>query len=138
MSRAIEILQDAQKRALSLRPKVGGFPVLAAVLHHAGVRKNIWSLPSCQSIYITKEGLVVQQGAPLITGTHDVPIFNKAALTVAIRADQAGESSFPEFLLSTWKAGVVRYEVDFLSRKVSYFGCNNEEYVEDYPLAQID
>jgi len=37
MTTAIENLQSAQARAMSIRPKAGGFPVLAKVLHLAGV-----------------------------------------------------------------------------------------------------
>ncbi len=40
MTTAIESLQYAQARAMSLRPKAGGFPVLAKVLHQAGVHRN--------------------------------------------------------------------------------------------------
>ena len=66
-------LKEAQKYALSIRPKVGGFPVLAEVLRQAGVHVNRWSLPSCQSIYIMDGGAVVQQGTPLVSGTHEIP-----------------------------------------------------------------
>ncbi|HUA19744.1 MAG TPA: DUF4172 domain-containing protein [Bryobacteraceae bacterium] len=34
------------------------------------------------------------------------------------------------------RAGVVRYDVDFEKRSVSY-GCNDEEYVEAYPAVEI-
>lgn len=64
MSKAIENLVEAQKYAMSIRPQVGGFPVLAEALRLAGVTRNFWSLPSCQSIYLTKFGAVVQQGTP--------------------------------------------------------------------------
>ena len=64
----------------------------------------------------------------------DVPPFNREALVKALRTDQAGQSTFPAFLTATWRAGVVRYDVDFIARKVAYYGCNGEEYVEDYPV----
>jgi hypothetical protein len=51
------------------------------------------------------------QGAPLASGTVDVPTFNREALIAALRIDQAGESTFPEFLEA---------------------GCNGEEYIEAY------
>jgi uncharacterized protein YbcV (DUF1398 family) len=54
-----------------------------------------------------------------------------------LRIDQAGESSFLDFLSATWRAGVVRYDVDFEKRTVSYYGCNGEEYVEAYPTVDI-
>ena len=62
---------------------------------------------------------------------------DREALIKALRTDQAGESSFPEFLEATWRAGVVRYEVDFAARTVTYQGCNGEEYVEAYPAVEV-
>ena len=137
MSKAIENLQAAQKRAMAGRPKVGGFPYLAETLRCAGVIRNVWSLPSCQSLYLTSDGPVVTVGTPLVTGTSDVPVFNREALIVALRTDQAGQSTFPEFLAASWRAGVVRYDVDFPARTVTYFGSNGEEYIEDYPAVEI-
>jgi uncharacterized protein YbcV (DUF1398 family) len=138
MSKAIENLQAAQKRAMAGRPKVGGFPYLAETLRCAGVIRNVWSLPSCQSLYLTSDGPVVTVGTPLVTGTSDVPVFNREALIVALRTDQAGQGTFPEFLTASWRAGVVRYDVDFAARTVMYCGSNGEEYMEDYPAVNIE
>ena len=138
MSKAIENLAAAQRRAMEGRPKVGGFPFLAETLRLAGVSSNVWHLPSCQSTYITKQGIVVQQSEPLVTGLVDVPAFDEKALIAALRADQAGESSFQEFLESSWQAGVVRYEVDLVERCVRYFGSRGECYLERYPAHIID
>jgi uncharacterized protein YbcV (DUF1398 family) len=55
-----------------------------------------------------------------------------------LRTDQAGESTFPEFLAATWRAGVVRYDVDFGARSVAHYGCNGEQYVEAYPAVEIE
>jgi uncharacterized protein YbcV (DUF1398 family) len=137
MSKAIENLNSAMKRAAAIRPKVGGFPYLAEVLRQAGVTRNVWSLPGCQSLFLTSAGPVVIQGAPLVSGAVDVPAFDQAALIKALRVDQAGGSTFPEFLEASWRAGVVRYDVDFASRTVAYFGCNGEEYIEDYGAMEI-
>jgi uncharacterized protein YbcV (DUF1398 family) len=133
MSKAIENLQAAQRRAMTGRPKVGGFPYLAETLRRAGVTRNLWFLPACQSLYLTEDGPVVTLGAPLSSGTIDVPPFNREALIAALRTDQAGESTFLEFLAASWHAGVVRYDVDLIARKVTYYGCRGEEYIEDYP-----
>ncbi|SAK83491.1 hypothetical protein AWB76_05750 [Caballeronia temeraria] len=127
MSQAIEKLVAAQQRAMRDKPDVGGFPYLAEVLRKAGVSSNVWSLPSCQSLYLTVHGPVVQQGTPLAQGSLDVPPFDREALIKALRADQAGESSFPVFLHNAWNAGVVRYEVDLIRRCVTYAGCQGEE-----------
>jgi uncharacterized protein YbcV (DUF1398 family) len=138
MSKAVDNLQDAQQRAMAGRPKVGGFPYLAETLRRAGVTRNLWFLPACQSLYLTKDGPVAAQGTPLVSGTVDVPPFNRDALIAALRTDQAGNSSFQEFLAASWRAGVVRYDVDFAARKVTYYGCSGEEYIEDYPAVDVD
>ena len=98
MSKAIESLVAAQKRAMATRPKVGGFPYLAETLRRAGVIRNLWFLPACQSLYLTNDGPVVSAGTPLVTGMADVPAFDRDALISALRTDQAGQSTFPEFL----------------------------------------
>ena len=137
MSKAIKNLQEAQQRAIAVRPKVGGFPYLAETLRRAGVTRNLWFLPACQSLYLTQDGPVVIQGTPLVSGTVDVPPFNREALIAALRTDQAGNSTFPEFLAASWRAGVVRYDVDFAGRTVAYYGCMGEEYLEAYPEVDI-
>lgn len=137
MSEAIENLQAAQARAMEIRPKVGGFPYLAEALRWAGVTRNVWFLPACQSLYLSEHGPVVTVGAPLVTGTTDVPRFDREALIKALRTDQAGKSTFPEFLAASWRAGIVRYEVDFAARTAAYYGCNCEEYVENYPAVDL-
>jgi uncharacterized protein YbcV (DUF1398 family) len=133
----LEKLAEAQKYAMSIRPKVGGFPVLAEVLRQAGVQMNRWSLPSCQSVYLMTGGSVVQQGTPLVTGLHEIPKFDRGALVAAIRADQEGSSSFTEFLQAVWTAGVVGYDADFAGRKVTYYGPAGESYLEEYPAVEV-
>jgi uncharacterized protein YbcV (DUF1398 family) len=105
---------------MAIRPKVGGFPYLAETLRRAGVTRNTGSLPACQSIFLTNDGPVVMQGDPLVSGLSDIPAFDREGLIKALRTDQAGESTFPEFLAASWRAGVVRYDVDFAARTVAY------------------
>ncbi len=138
MSKATENITAAQQRAMAGRPKVGGFPYLAETLRRAGVTRNLWYLPACQSLYLTKEGPVATQGIPLISGTADVPQFDREALIAALRRDQAGKSTFPEFLLATWRAGIVRYDVDLIARTCTYYGCEGESYIEEYPAVSIE
>jgi uncharacterized protein YbcV (DUF1398 family) len=130
LSKPIENLEAAFRRAMEIRPKVGGFPYLAETLRLAGVTRNIWSLPACQSLYLTELGPVVTIGAPLVSGTVNIPPFDRDALIAALRTDQAGNSTFPEFLNASWRAGVVRYDVDFAARTVAYYGCDGEEYIQ--------
>lgn len=137
MSAAIEKLQEAQQRAMAGRPKVGGFPYLAETLRRAGVKRNLWYLPACQSLYLTEAGPVMVVGTPLAAGMVDVPRFDREALIAALRTDQAGRSTFPEFLMASWRAGVVRYDVDLDARTCLYCGANGEEYLESYPMVDV-
>lgn len=138
MSKAVENLLKAQQFAMSIRPKVNGFPYLAEALRRAGISQNIWNLPSCQSIYLTEYGSVVNQGTPLVKTTIDIPPFDREALIKALRIDQAGQSTFPEFLKASWEAGVVNYIVDFEKRVVTYYGVLGESYAENYPAVEIE
>jgi uncharacterized protein YbcV (DUF1398 family) len=101
------------------------------------LKRNFWFLPACQSLFLTNYGAVVTQGTPIATGTMDVPPFNREALISALLTDQAGESTFPEFLAASWRAGVVRYDVDFTARTVAYYRCNGEEYIEAYTIVEV-
>ena len=137
MSDAIENLKAAQQRGMAGRPKKGGFPYLAETLRRAGITRNLWCLPACQSVYLTEMGPVAVQGTPLIDGMADVPPFNREALIAALRADQAGRSTFAEFLMASWSAGVVKYDVDLIGRTCTYHGIGDEKYVETYPEVEI-
>jgi uncharacterized protein YbcV (DUF1398 family) len=138
MSKATESLLAALQRASAGRPRVGGFPYLAETLRRAGVRRNFWFLPACASLYLTEDGPVMTQDTPLFSGIADVPPFDQQALIAALRIDQAGRSTFPEFLAASWHAGTVRFEVDFAARTVTYYGCGAEQYVETYPAVAVE
>jgi uncharacterized protein YbcV (DUF1398 family) len=130
-------IQKAMEYAIEHRPSVGGFPFLAECLRQAGVQHNIWSLPSAQSVYIVEGGWVVQQMSPLVTGIVVTPTFNEDMLVSAIRDDQEGKTTFPEFLHATWNAGVVGYDVDFDKRTVTYMGAGGEVYTEEYENVEV-
>nr|WP_261567738.1 DUF1398 family protein [Frankia gtarii] len=60
------------------------------------------------------------------------------AVIAAIRADQAGHTSFPEFLNACWRAGVTDYEVDLRARTCTYHGvATGDQYVEAYPAITL-
>ena len=106
MSTITATVQNAQRRAAEIRPKVGGFPVLAEVLRQAGIHRNEWTLPAAQTLYLTDAGAVVEPATPLISAMSEVPAFDRDAVIDALRADQAGHTTFPQFLTALWTAGV--------------------------------
>lgn len=133
-----EKLQKAMEYGMANRPKVGGFPFFAECLRKAGVKHNIWSLPAVTSMYLMDDGeYIINQGTPLIMGMTEVPKFDEEAVIKAIRADQAGESTFPEFLQAVWNAGAWGYDVDFNKRAVAYMGAKGEMYIEEYPAVEV-
>lgn len=138
MSIAKDKIASAYKWAIANRPKVNGFPYLAEALRQAGVTRYVYNLPSCQCIFFTQEGNVVNQSEMLVNGMSDVPKFNKEAFIKILRKSQLGESTFPEFLQSSWETGVISYEADLSKRKVTYYGATEGEfYTEDYPAVEI-
>ena len=56
MSHATDHLLSALDHAMAIRPRVGGFPVIAEVLRNAGVSRNEWFLPAATSLYETTPG----------------------------------------------------------------------------------
>ncbi|MEU6312871.1 DUF1398 family protein [Streptomyces sp. NPDC047014] len=137
---AIDRLRAAMDRGAALRPQVGGFPYLAESLRQAGVTHCRMAVPSNAFLYLTEHGNVAVQGEPLISGFADAAPFDRTALVAALRADQAGLSTFPEFVRSCWAAGVVRYEVDTAARTCTYYGADGaagDSYREDYPAVVL-
>ena len=59
------------------------------------------------------------------------------ATPVQLKVSQRGESTFPEFIEASLRAGVIRYEVDSVVRTCTYFGARGERYVEDYPAVEL-
>lgn len=137
MSEAIENLQAAQKRAMAIRPKAGGFPLPGRDATARGSHKKCLVTPGVPEPVPDQRCAGRHTGAPLVSGTTDIPPFNCESLIKALRTDQAGESTFPEFLAASWRAGVIRYDVNFAARTVTYYGCNGEEYTEAYPAVDL-
>ncbi|MEU4171236.1 DUF1398 family protein [Streptomyces sp. NPDC026665] len=137
MTDAIDTLRAALERAGAVRPQVGGFPYLAESLRQAAVTRCRMTVPSNAMLYLTAAGPVTVQGEPLVTGMVDVPPFDREALIEALRADQAGLTTFPEFVQGCWKAGVVRYDVDLTARTCTYYGADDDAYVESYAAVEL-
>ncbi|OPF75402.1 DUF1398 domain-containing protein [Streptomyces antioxidans] len=130
---AIDHLRAALERGEAARPKAGGFPYLAESLRRAGVTHCRMAVPANAFLYLTEHGDVVVQGEPLATGFALAPRFDEAALIAALRSDQAGETTFPEFIRGCWDAGIVWYDVDTEARTCTYYGTGGDSYTEDYP-----
>ncbi|MFJ2847458.1 DUF1398 family protein [Streptomyces griseofuscus] len=47
-----------------------------------------------------------------------------------MRADQAGETTFPAFVRACWDAGIAWYDVDTAARTCTYYGSDGDSYTE--------
>ncbi|MFZ0958564.1 MAG: DUF1398 family protein [Candidatus Sulfotelmatobacter sp.] len=59
--------------------------------------------------------------------------FSQSGIVAAIRAAQADEIRYPEFLRRAMAAGITAYWVFIAGRKVIYFGRKGEFHVEEFP-----
>ncbi len=137
VSQNIADLQHALRSGAANRPVEQGFPYFAETLRRAGVRRNEWQLPAMQAVYSTARGAVVHQAQPLVAGFAELRPFDADLLTEALRADQAGRTTFLEFATAAWNAGVVRYVVDLEARTCVYYGPGGESYTETYPEVSL-
>ncbi|MFP8918498.1 DUF1398 family protein [Enterococcus innesii] len=117
---------------------MGSFPYLAECLRQEGFVKKSWYLPSGYSFYFLGEEVLVIPGKALIDQVTPFPSFSEEKLIKALRADQAGQTTFTEFLMTTWASGIVNYEMNFRERTVAYYGLNNEEYKEAYSEVELN
>ena len=102
----IAVAEEARLHGMRIRPQVGGFPYLAEALRRADIERLEFVVPSMTTVYVTDRGAVLEQGEPLATGATLVAGFDEDALVAAIRADQQGRATFPEFVAAAWRAGV--------------------------------
>jgi len=137
MTSIVETITAATAYAAAVRPRVGGFPYLAEALRQAGVTAYFFDVPSMSVVYATGQGDVLQPGMLLRSQKTVIPPFDEAALVSALRTDQQGRSTFPEFVEASLQAGVLRYEVDTVARTCTYHGVHGQRYVEHYPAVDL-
>lgn len=114
----------------------GGFPFFTDVLFRAGVLSNTWSLPACQSLYVTRRGRVKIPGASLMLPQELPPLDNKKLYQALRRAREEYDKHFRAFLFELCAAGVVNYTVDCIARTVTFYGEETacmEPYREKIP-----
>jgi len=134
----VETVQQAQRRGAAARPRVNGFPYYAEALRVAGITAVETSVATGGSIYHLADGAVAQTSDPIAGSVSAVPDWDEAALIAAIRADQAGQTTFADFLADSWKAGVIRFRVDLTDHTCTYFGAAGHRYVEAFPTVALD
>lgn len=65
--------------------------------------------------------------------------FDEAALKMALRRTQTGQSDYPTFMAEIAAAGVHDYTADLLQRTVTYVGKNpSDKYAETVPMQPMN
>jgi uncharacterized protein YbcV (DUF1398 family) len=111
--------------------------VLPADAKTAAITTIETSIAAGGSVYHLAGGSVAQSFEPIAKTAVAVPSWDETALIAAIRADQAGRSTFTEFLRAAWNAGVTGFRVDLTERTRTYVGAGTNTYVETYPAVTL-
>lgn len=129
----------ARERGIRLQLAGGGFPVLAESLRSAGVCFVHCNVASMTTLYRTHQGAVIDQQVPILSGLERVVDFECAEVIAAIRRDQQGASTYPEFMVEIWRAGVISYDIDLVARTCTYRGLDPavDVHVEEYPAVEL-
>jgi uncharacterized protein YbcV (DUF1398 family) len=131
-------LVEAQALAAAVRPRVGGFPYLAEALRQAGIERHRYVVPAGLGVFSSGVGTAVQQSIPIVSGVESTARWDVSALVAALRADQAGRTSFPRFAEACWEAGVLEFEVDLIARTCTYRGSGADDVlVEHYSAVDL-
>lgn len=138
MNELVETIRRALAHGARSRPVVGGFPFLAEALRRAGVERIHCFLPTLATVYVTARGEAVLPGTALVHDAAVIARFDRDALVAALRADQEGKTTYPEFAAAAWRAGVLGYDVDLAARTCTYRSARGESYVESYRSVEID
>ncbi len=70
---------------------------------------------------------------PAWTPPRIADAFSADGVRAAIRASQAGQVTYREFLARIAGAGIVYYTVHLTGRKVIYFGRHGDSFIEPFP-----
>ena len=123
-----EVLAEAQAGKLV-------FPEVVRRLLAAGVESYfVDAVKREDTVYMRDGGVRVEKMA--LPEMAIAAEFSPEALVSAIRAAQADEVRYPEFMRRGAQAGVVGYWAFLTGKKVIYFGRKGEFHVEDFPGAK--
>jgi len=108
------------------------FPQVIAALTGAGVEAYFADLASgTDTFYLaTGETHTEKMTLPQQPIAED---FSHSQLVTTIRATQADQIRYPDFLPRAMAAGVTAYWVFLTGRKVIYFGRKGELHIEEFP-----
>lgn len=127
---------EAMRRALE-ESQAGKliFPEVVKILSEAGVESYRADLIRGEDTFYMPNGEthVERMTLPAMKVAEE---FSQAGVAAAIRAAQADEVRYPEFLKRVMAAGTAGYHVFLAGKRALYFGRKGEIHVEEFPRAK--
>jgi uncharacterized protein YbcV (DUF1398 family) len=108
---------------------------VVALLTNAGVDSYFADLARGEETFYTTDGGTHREQMTL-PSTKIAGDFSQAGVVAAIRAAQADQIRYPEFVNRVTAAGTIAYWAFLTGKKVVYFGRKGEFHVEEFPRAQ--
>lgn len=109
------------------------FPQVVKQLAMLGAERYHADLVRLQKTYYFPPGDSEIHSVPLANPPAIAGEFAVAEVAEAVRAIQAGNIDYSEFLQRIMKAGTASYDVFLTGRKVVYTGRRGDFYVENFP-----
>ena len=111
------------------------FPEVVGMLVNAGVESYFADLLRGEETFYTTDGETHREQMTL-PPTKIAGNFSQPALVAAIRAAQADQIRYPEFVKQATAAGTIGYWAFLVGKKVIYFGRQGEMHIEKFPNAK--
>ena len=108
------------------------FPQVVGMLIDAGVESYCADLVRGEDIFFMPNGETHMERMTL-PSTKIAEHFSKPGIVAAVRAAQADQIRYPEFLTRAMAAGTAAYWAFLTGRRVIYFGRDGEFHVEEFP-----
>ena len=108
------------------------FPEVVAMLLSAGVESYFADLLRGEETFYTTDGETHRERMTL-PPTKIADDFSQSEVVAAIRAAQADQIRYPEFVRRVAAAGAIGYWAFLTGKKVIYFGRKGEFHVEEFP-----
>ncbi len=108
------------------------FPQIVMALAQAGLESYTVDMVRRTKTFYMPDGRTYEEGFEF-QGPPVAADFSQEQVLAAIRASQAGQSTYSQFLERILKAGTTAYSVFIHGRKAIYFGRKGEFHVENFP-----
>ena len=111
------------------------FPEVVGMLTSAGVESYFADLVRGEERFYAASGETHLEKMP-VPPMRVSDNFSQSGIVAAVRAAQADEIRYPEFLERAVAAGVAGYWAFLSGKRVIYFGRKGEFHVEEFPRPQ--